>query len=121
MQILKLTVHKMYFHMLKTGIKKEEYREAKVYWLKRLVLNYSVLCDADKQPTFKPNFKKFDAVEFKNGYGNNKPTLLFEFKSTRIDNDYKLKWGGDIMLDAAGHKTPCFIIALGKELSRANC
>jgi len=34
---LYLTLKKKWFDMIVSGVKKEEYRESKVYWLKRLV------------------------------------------------------------------------------------
>lgn len=37
MKTLYLTLKKKWFDMIVSGVKKEEYRESKVYWLKRLV------------------------------------------------------------------------------------
>lgn len=40
MKILRLAVRKKYFEEIKTGIKKEEYREIKPYWINKLATNY---------------------------------------------------------------------------------
>ena len=40
MRILKLAVKKQYFYEIKLGIKKEEFRMIKDYWIKRLQKNY---------------------------------------------------------------------------------
>lgn len=39
-KILKLAVRKEYFEQIESGIKKEEYRLIKPYWIKRLSKNY---------------------------------------------------------------------------------
>lgn len=39
-KILKLSVKAKYFQQIKSGIKKEEYREIKKYWGKRLLKEY---------------------------------------------------------------------------------
>ena len=40
MKALILAVRKEYFEQIKAGIKKEEYREIKDYWIKRLSKHY---------------------------------------------------------------------------------
>jgi len=111
---LKLTVTKTWFDMFKAGVKKEEYRENKDYWFARL-------CNADALVNGDIIFKKFDFVELKNGYSKTSPSLLFEFKGTRIDNDYNMDWGGHLMCDEEGYKNKCFIISVGNEVGRLNC
>ena len=62
MKILHLTLKKQWFDMIASGEKREEYREMKPYWHKRL-LN-----------------KKYDAISFRNGYRKNAPIMLIELK-----------------------------------------
>ena len=61
MKSLHLTLCKKWFDMIKSGIKKEEYREIKPYWETRLR-------------------KKYDAVKFVNGYCKNSPSFLIELE-----------------------------------------
>lgn len=82
--------------MIASGEKKEEYRELKPYWEKRL---YHALYPAVLQ------FREYDAVEFRNGYAKNAPTMLVE--CLKIDGGIgNPAWG------APEH--PVFIIKLGK-------
>ena len=59
MKILHLTLHRKWFDMIVSGEKKEEYREIKPYWDRRLS-------------------KEYDAILFKNGYQKNAPSVLVE-------------------------------------------
>ena len=61
--ILKLTLKKQWFDEIAAGTKKTEYREVKDYWAIRLV----------NQTT--GQFKKFDEVHFRNGYGKDAPFM----------------------------------------------
>jgi hypothetical protein len=118
---LKLTVNKTWFDMFKAGIKKEEYRELKQYWIKRLTIDNS-LCQMGSNPiAYVINAKEFDFVELTNGYNKKSPSLLFEFKGTRIDNDFNMDWGGHLICDEEGSKKHCFIISVGREVGRLNC
>jgi hypothetical protein len=114
MKTLKLTVNKTWFQMIKTGFKKEEYREKKDYWFTRL-------CNKDALVNGDIVFKHFDFVEFTNGYSKTSPQITMEFKGTRIANDYNMDMGGHLMCDEEGYKEHCFIISLGNEVSRLNC
>jgi len=66
MKKLHLTLHKKWFDEIKSGIKKEEYRDLKPYWITRLF-------DKDGTP------KKLDVIEFRNGYNKNAPKMIIEF------------------------------------------
>ena len=84
MKILHLTLKKKWFDMIASGEKKEEYREIKWYWVRRLttigLFHRSVryeFCNSlmDKMipvaTTLKQgncNFSKYDFVCFRNGY-----------------------------------------------------
>jgi hypothetical protein len=104
-QILYLTLKKKWFDLISSGEKHEEYREIKIYWLKRLFRHndYAVL---DRQMLdeviFELNNKsytiselydwagwspiKFDLICFKNGYSKNAPEIWCKFESIEIKN-----------------------------------
>jgi len=99
MEILHLTLKKKWFDMILSGEKKEEYRDDKMYWRKRLLL-----------PGETGDAKFFNEIHFKHGYGKNAPTLRVECLG--VGSGYgKHKWG------ATGY---CFIIQLGKILEKIN-
>lgn len=88
MKVLHLTLKKKWFDMIASGEKKEEYREIKMYWAKRLL-------------------KDYDAILFRNGYGKNVPSFMVEYRG--ITQGYgRSDWGGD------GNKV--YILHLGKIL-----
>ena len=100
--VLRLTLKKKWFDMIAAGIKKEEYREVKRYWIQRL-------CNEVEYETNYGNwegvFKKFTHVEFKNGYGKNAPTMLVEFKGIRIGEakpEWSDNWKGDVFAISLG-------------------
>jgi len=69
---LNLTLKKKWFDMILSGEKKEEYREIKWYWKKRLV-NWSRLVPYTV-------YKDYETITFKNGYHKDAPTMVVEFK-----------------------------------------
>lgn len=83
--------------MILSGEKKEEYREYKPYWIKRL----------SKWP-YESNI-----IEFRNGYGLNVPTMQIEIKNI-IYGKGKEKWGA-----ISNHQY--LVIQLGKILKTKNC
>lgn len=91
MKILHLTLKKQWFEMIASGEKKEEYRDIKDYWRKRLF------------------DKKYDAISFRNGYSKNAPKMLVEYKEL-IGGIGKAEWG-------APDATPVYILKLGAILS----
>ena len=68
-RILHLTLLKKWFDLILAGTKKEEYREIKPYWTKRLL------------------GKEFDEIYFKNGYSKNSPFMRVEWKGIRKEKD----------------------------------
>lgn len=90
MEILHLTLKKQWFDMIASGEKKEEYREMKPYWNKRLL------------------GKKFDAIQFKNGYAKDSPCMLIELKDL-LSGLGVLEWG-------APPGIPVYILRLGKTI-----
>ena len=63
---LYLTLKKQWFDMINDGIKTEEYREIKPYWVKRL------------------EGRKYDIVEFRNGYQKDAQKMRFKIEEISI-------------------------------------
>lgn len=73
--------------MIASGEKKEEYREIKPYWVKRLADKYSGAMGGDfmdKHAVVSYVFKQFDIVRMKNGYAKNCPSMDVEFKGIEV-------------------------------------
>jgi len=87
MRILHLTLKKKWFDMIKSGEKREEYREMKPYWHKRLN-------------------KSFDAIQFRNGYSKDAPKMIVELKEICSSLGI-VEWG-------APEGEPVYILRLGK-------
>ena len=86
---LHLTLKKKWFDMIANGVKREEYREIKPYWSKRL------MCAK----------KLYDRILFRNGYNKDSPRLLVEF--TGIESGLGIvEWG-------APEAQTVFILKLG--------
>ena len=98
--ILHLTLKKDWFDMIASGKKREEYRECKEYWSRRLM----------EHGTNK--FRKYDVVRFRNGYAKGAPSIDIICKEICI-NLSKTKWS---------NKPPikCFVIKLGEILIPSN-
>lgn len=88
--MLTLPIKKKWFDMIKSGEKKEEYREIKQYWFTRF--NRSILhCVSDENLLIR-YAKGF--VIFKNGYQKNAPKLMCEVE---ITTDFgKPEWGAEL-------------------------
>lgn len=84
MKVLHLILKKKWFDMIASGEKKQEYREIKDYWSKRLNSKhpYSFGC------------QNFDVVRFRNGYAKDAPKVTFVFNGSRIDYGNK-DWGAE--------------------------
>jgi len=97
MEVLHLTLKKKWFDMILYGDKREEYREIKPYWKKRLERIYTK--------------KTYTHVKFTNGYGENRPCFVIELKT--IDVGFgKKHWG------APRKSEPfVFILKLGEVLA----
>lgn len=63
MKILHLTLKKQWFDMIASGKKREEYREIKPYWSKRLVNQK----------------EQYTHIMFRNGYSKDAPRVLVEY------------------------------------------
>ena len=102
MRILRLTLKKKWFDMILSGLKKEEYRRFKPHWERRL---YHVFYPAIMQ------FREYDAVEFRNGYSADAPTILIECEEIT---------GGIGNPDWGAPDYPVFIIKLGDIIETKN-
>jgi hypothetical protein len=89
MELLHLTLKKKWFDMIVSGEKKEEYREIKPYWIKRLRHGHS----------------KHKAIKFRNGYAKDAPTITVKLTGITRGIGYK-EWGAP--------KHTVFILHLGK-------
>lgn len=90
-RILHLTLERQWFDMIASGVKREEYREMKPYWHKRL------------------SGQRFDAVHFRNGYSANAPAMLVELRGLESGLGI-LEWG-------APAAQPVYILKLGAILT----
>ena len=109
MKTLKLTLKKKWFDMILFGMKKEEYREVKRYWIQRLCNEI----EFENNSSWEAVFKKYDFVEFTNGYNSKSPQVTLEWKGLEIRTG-NTDWGA---IDGEDY----FVIKLGSEVSRKNC
>ncbi|MGH7953708.1 MAG: ASCH domain-containing protein [Limisphaerales bacterium] len=65
LKILHLNLHREFFSQIAAGKKRVEYRSQTPYWKKRL------------------KNRKYDAIQFRNGYATNAPEMLVEFRDLR--------------------------------------
>jgi hypothetical protein len=128
-KILTLPIRKQWFDMIKSGVKKEEYRDLKPFYMSRLIEqdpNSGSLCARKSDLIYNlmrlgqnKNFhapallykkgyrlKDFDFVKFTNGYGNSVPSIICEVKKIVIRSG-KSDWG-------ARPNVHYFVIVLGK-------
>lgn len=101
MEILRLPIKKKFFDLIAADVKKEEYRELKPHWGKRICSHW---CKAVKSKC-EPPFKKFDAVEFINGYNKNSPRMLVKclgVKKGRAVPEWSDNWVGEVFVIKLG-------------------
>ena len=94
MKYLHLTLKKNWFDLILSGEKKEEYREIKPYWEKRLM------------------GKKYDRIIFRNGYATNAPQFTIKLKSI-TQGIGKSEWGAE-------EGKQYFILSLGEIINTKN-
>ena len=90
--VLPLTLKKKWFDMIKAGVKLEEYREIKRFWIVRLLSNIEYLITEEDVMAIGARFKTFDVVEFTNSYSKNSPRVKIECKGIEI-KEGKKEWG----------------------------
>ena len=115
MRVLHLVLKSKWYDMIEIGIKKEEYREVKPYWIKRLCDEFytderCVTCIQDRCLECLHKFnryecKHYDAVCF--SYGYTKRKMVFEIKEISIGKGNP-KWGAP--------DKEVFVIKFGKRI-----
>jgi hypothetical protein len=93
MNTLQLTLKKKWFDMIASSKKREEYREIKPYWTKRL------------------RNKEYNFIKFKNGYTKDSSIITVELKSISTGLGI-IEWGAP--------EYPVFILHLGKITGRSD-
>lgn len=84
-KVLRLTVCKKWFDMIVSGTKKEEYREIKAYWAKRLTTNCECYYDvANEYYCGRIIYRPFTHVLFINGYSKNSQRIEKKIKEICI-------------------------------------
>ena len=101
MKILDLSLTYHWYDMIALGVKKEEYREMKEFYMRRF------LTPKEHDPRLK--YKHYDAIRFHRGQGG-KVSMLVECKGIRTGYG-KTEWG-------APEDKPVFIISLGEIISK---
>ena len=103
---LHLSLKKEWYNMIESGEKKEEYREIKPYWCKRLIHDYDEHMEEFGAIIFdEKNFKKYDKIKFT--YGYTKKYMVFECNGIDVGIG-NAEWGAS--------DKPVFIIKLGKRI-----
>lgn len=101
MKTLYLPLKKEWYEMIESGVKTEEYREIKPYWIDRLT---KIKIDYDLGKYVYAD-KGFTHIKF--SYGYTKRTMTFECRGITIDKGRK-EWGAP--------DNDVFIIKLGKRI-----
>lgn len=95
--MLVLLIKKKWFDMIKSGEKKEEYREIKPYWTKRLNNEFDRMLKSIIPSNVERDLRKYPqwlTVRFINGYSPFAPQLICECKITIGTG--KQEWGAEL-------------------------
>jgi len=134
MKVLPLILKKKWFDMIVSGEKKEEYREIKPYWIKRLIdINHpeeekdenktipeDIIFDLKNHPWqdvlkgYYSKFKEFDTVSARHGYSKNCPLVEWKHKRIRIGRPNSI-WCSEAYADK-----DYFILEIGDLISYRN-
>lgn len=125
MKTLNLTLNKKWFDLIASGIKKEEYREIKPYWINRFTWHefhsettcYESLMDAfesDAQSSYPTGVIRndFDIVSANNGYSKDCPNVKWKHEGITI-GEGNPEWGAE-----PGKKY--FILKIGELIKENN-
>lgn len=99
MRDLKLVLKYVWYDMIESGEKPEEYRAVTVFWRRRLETGWN-------EPHLR--FRKYDTVTFFRGYTKDRRQMTFEFKGTKCGTGNPA-WGA-----VPGERY--YVIKLGKRL-----
>lgn len=110
-RVLHLTLKKRWFDMILSGEKKEEYREIKPYWERRL-LHYS-FGEKERRFVFHDMEVLYDFIIFRNGYSKNSRMMKVQYMGVQVGIP-AFKWYGS--------KTDkeLFVISLGEIVETKN-
>lgn len=118
MKILHLNLKKKWFDMIASGEKKEEYREIKPHWIQRLTWHeYHTAGHIELIHALASGAairQDFDAIQFKNGYSKDAPTMLVELKHIHYGVIKRTNWAD------AGWGNWFFCLELGEILEVEN-
>lgn len=89
--MLILPIKKKWFDMIKSGEKKEEYREIKQYYTSRFRNYLSIPCIIDRTTVHIAN-PKFEII-FRNGYNHNSPSI--KCRCVVYTGQGKEEWGAE--------------------------
>lgn len=81
---LHLTLKKEWFDLIAAGVKKEEYREIKEYWTRRLVGNYFDFIPCKRLGKGVYDMPDIDRIEFRNGYKPDSPRIVVEWLGLEV-------------------------------------
>ena len=130
MKTLDLVLKRKWYEMIDSGVKTEEYREIKPYWIKRFIEERDPSCHDyyEKITRLRAEFfsdraimlqyyletgevrhRGFDTVTFHLGYSKDRPSMTFQIKDIVISRG-KQEWGA---VDGEYY----FVIKLGKRRS----
>ena len=99
--------------MILSGDKKEEYREIKPYWIKRLTDGWLTSENAHLLHAKRMDVKEFDVIRFKNGYSKGARAMTVKWEGLRLGEPVK-EWSG-------GFKGEVFIISIGEVVDKEGC
>lgn len=106
---LKLVLKGVWYDMIESGEKPEEYRATTKYWGKRLTNLPDGLMLFSYRNGYEPvPFKHFDTVTFYRGYAKNRPSMTFKVRGLAYDIGNP-KWGAEPL-------EKYFVIKLGARL-----
>lgn len=94
--MLVLPIKRKWFEMILSGEKKEEYREIKPYWTKRLNNEFDRMLKSMIPSDVERDLRKYPqwlTVKFRNGYSKNSPTMLCKCKIEAGTG--KQEWGAE--------------------------
>lgn len=126
MSILHLNLKKKWFDMILSREKREEYREVKPYWIKRLIYSDHheevnclkslkdalYLCSERGDSEYMIFRTDINTIVFRNGYSKNAREMKVRCNGIYLGKTFK-KWSDQDNVDA-------FVISLGKILKTKN-
>lgn len=112
MKVLHLTLKKKWFDLIAVGEKKEEYRDQKEYWWKRLCtvgpMKYSLATIFNDGEQVDSLFVDYTHICFRNGYSSDARKLTIQCLGIRI-GEGRPEWGAE-----PGKRY--FVIKLGEKI-----